>query len=79
MSAHLSWSAEQELIADTIASFPPEFELRAFRGRPCRLSRQSSYFSDGKLVLVVQIKNPGCDWSDLAKGSVEELRREIVS
>jgi hypothetical protein len=75
--------AERNL-AEAIASFPATFGLRAFPGDTFRISRTSSYVNDtGALMLYTEIKKTDFgnanDWLSFAKGTPEELRREIVA
>ena len=81
---------EQELIADAISLFPTEFRLRGFPGKTFRLSQSASYYSpphegndwvkahDGQVMLYTAIKRDDGTWGAFAKGTIEELRPEIV-
>ena len=80
--------AEQERLIDAaVATFPEEFGMRAFPGKRFRISRGSSYWSDGYYMgepkfppgphLYVYVEEDG-DWLSFAKGTPTELRREIV-
>lgn len=62
-----------------ICQFPPEFGLRAFPGKRFCISRTASYISDNgdSVVLYVFVKQ-GDQWLSFAKGSPEELRREVI-
>ena len=81
---------ERELIADAISTFPAEFGLRGFPGKTFQLSQAASYYSpafegndwvkahDGQVMLYTAIKRDDGTWAAFAKGTIEELRPEIV-
>jgi hypothetical protein len=72
-------------IEAAIATFPATFGLRNHEGT-FRISPESSYIAPGPFapesqqrpVLYTQRLGTDGTWSDFAKGSPEELRREIV-
>lgn len=66
-------------IAEAAAKFPALFALRGHEGT-FRISLQSSYLSEGRVVLYTekQSDHPGGEWQDFAKGSPEELAREVI-
>lgn len=64
-----------EILADT---FPATFGLRAFPGKVFKIGRQSSYISEGRVILYTQVQD-GDRWLDFAKGTASELRKEIVA
>lgn len=74
--------AEQDVILDaTIATFPTTFGLRGFPGDTFRISRGSSYFStmvSEVPTLYTERRLADGTWSDFAKGTPSELRRQIV-
>jgi hypothetical protein len=76
---------KQQQITEAINSCPNIFGLRAFPGETFRVSRTSSYWSDHEngVMLYTEIKvasfGNAWDWKSFAKGTPEELRREIVA
>ena len=83
----LSYQEELERVANEVDKFPLVFGMRAWPGDTFRLSPGASYWSPGfdnecgkqdpGVILYTQIKD-GDEWHDFAKGTPEELRREIV-
>lgn len=73
---------EQKIVDETIKQFPESFGLRAFPGQRFRLSRSASYFrGPGEavgLMLYTEVLKENGQWSDFCKGTIEELRRNIV-
>ncbi len=62
------------------ATFPETFGLRGFPGKVFRVSLSSSYMGDdGRIRLYTEVRHWNGTWSDWAKGTEEELRREIVA
>jgi hypothetical protein len=73
-----SWEMNKQRVEDAAKQFPAEFGLRAFPGDVFRISLSASYVNDSDVVtLYTQIKK-GDRWLDFAKGSVNELKRELV-
>jgi hypothetical protein len=68
---------DRRKLEDAIQMFPATFKLRAFPGELFRISRDSSYISEGKVMLYTQIQK-GNDWLDFDKGTVSELRAEVI-
>jgi hypothetical protein len=75
----------REMVDQAIAEFPETFGLRAFPGDVFKLSSQASYVNDGGQVQLYTMikkedaKSPtGYCWLSFAKGTANELRREIV-
>lgn len=66
-----------EQAARLSADFPPTFGLRGFPGDTFRLGLEACFESNGVLMVYTQ-RLIGESWADFAKGTVEELRREIV-
>ena len=69
----------------TCALFPPVFLLRKYPGE-FRVSESASYVSGGVVMVYVQRRFSGTHrgnadegWRDFAKGTVEELKGQIVS
>lgn len=72
-----------------IATFPETFGLRAFPGDTFKIERRDSFVSQGRILLYTHklmsensllSKEAGKRvWSAFSKGSVEELRREVVA
>lgn len=67
------------------AKLPQEFGLRGFPGETFRASRTASYVGDqGKVVIYLSIRVEYLDqgtrikWVDHSKGSLEEIKREMV-
>jgi hypothetical protein len=82
-----SWQEDRDMVAAAIKTFPKEFGLRAFPGDRFRISLSSSYVNDsGEVTLYTERycgkadeTNPSSHWwRSFAKGSVAELRRELV-
>lgn len=66
-------------LRDAIESFPEKFGLKGFPGKTFKISRHSSYINDaGEFMLYTMVDNGDGQWLDFAKGTPEELRREIV-
>lgn len=76
----IDWATAQKLIADQIQTFPTEFGLRAFPGDRFRISPRASYVNDAGIVQLYtqRLNTTLITWQDFAKGSPEELRRELV-
>jgi hypothetical protein len=72
-----TWQEEQEQLAEAISKFPSTFGLREFPGKSFRISPESSFVSDGKLMIYTQILRDGT-WLDFAKEEQGELRRQII-
>ena len=73
--------ADEKALAAAIATFPETFGLRAFPGRRFRLSKMDSFVSENRVVLYTEILGVGDrhgEWLCFAKGSPEELRREVT-
>lgn len=78
--------AQSALYAQIKSTFPDEFGLRAFPGKILRISDADSYFAgpfgeppkEQDLILYTERFHEG-EWRSFAKGSVEELRRAIVT
>jgi hypothetical protein len=70
---------EHQAVLDAIARFPETFGLRAYPGETFRIGVRESYFSDHQrqVLLYTQRQMPDGQWRDFAKGSEEELRRQI--
>jgi hypothetical protein len=70
----------RDSIATIVATFPATFTLRAFPDGTFRVSPTASYRGDnGEAWIYTQRRNGNGTWSDWAKGTAEELRREIVT
>lgn len=68
---------EPETIETAAARFPATFGLRGFPGKTFRISKESSFMRDATAVLYTQIQTPS-GWYDFAKGTADELSREVV-
>jgi hypothetical protein len=70
---------EHLAVQEAIARFPETFGLRAYPGETFRIGVRESYYSDHQrqVLLYTQRKMPDGQWRDFAKGSEEELRREL--
>jgi hypothetical protein len=73
-------------IREAIATFPATFGLRAYPGRVFSISEPCSYLGGvggDVIMLYTTIRAVGHTgafvWLDFAKGTVEELRAEVVS
>lgn len=62
-------------IDEVVASFPPVFRLRAFPGDLFCILRAACYWSNGPVLYTGRLVEG--DWLAFAKGSPEELRREV--
>lgn len=67
----------EEDIDRTIKRFPSTFGMRAFPGKIFKINRFNSYIAGDKIMLYTDIKLNG-GWGAFAKGTPEELKREIV-
>jgi DNA repair protein RadC len=67
----------RQLIDRAADTFPDEFGMREFPGKRFRINRRNSYISDSGVTLYTETWN-GDRWVDFAKGSPEELHREVV-
>lgn len=74
----ISWEASQKMVADAVEQFPTAFGLRAFPGDTFRVSLRDSYVNDSGVVMVYTEVKRGERWLSFAKGTVSELKREIV-
>lgn len=74
---HRDWQVNKREIADVIAQFPATFGLRNLPGKKLRLSESYSFFSGDTLWLYTEIEIDG-KWESYAKGTVDELKKEIV-
>lgn len=75
----MTWTAQQEAVADAASNFPKEFGLRGFPGKVFSVSRGASYFSDREgVMLYTYIREDGGQWAAFAKGSPSELRSQMV-
>jgi hypothetical protein len=80
-------SNEERAIFDAVrATFPVTFGLRGFPGEKFRISVKHSYFnqlfpakpSEASLMLYTE-RLRGDTWSVFTKGTVKELRRNVVT
>jgi hypothetical protein len=68
-----------KLIDAAMAEFPKEFGLRAYPNRRFNINKRDSYVNDrGEVLLYVHINMGGNHWSSFAKGTVEELKKEVT-
>jgi hypothetical protein len=74
----MTWQEKKDAIEKAADSFPIEFGLRAFPGDVFSISKSASYMSEDVIYLYTVVKR-GDSWLSFAKGTVSELRREIVS
>lgn len=78
LSEHGS-SEEEAKISAVIAKFPKTFGLRAFPGDTFQISLRNSYIGNNdNIQLYTQILGKNGEWDDFAKGTEDELRREMV-
>ena len=73
----MKWEQQQAKLAEALAKFPGEFGLRAYPGKRFMVNEAASYFSEAYGVLLYTFVWNG-KWEAFAKGSPEELAREIV-
>jgi hypothetical protein len=64
-------------ISEIIASFPATFGLRSRPGEVFRISKAYSYVNDDGIVMLYTEVKRGNDWLSYAKGTVEELEKQI--
>jgi hypothetical protein len=72
---------QQLMVKAAIEKFPKVFGLRAFPGKEFSISETASYYSDMEhcVMLYVFVYDSGAArWKDFAKGTFNELRKEIV-
>jgi len=84
----LTYKEEEALIDEVASTFPREFGLKNFPGDTFRVSRAHSYYSRGydnewgksppQVMLYTDIVGPSGDWEAFAKGTIQELRQQIV-
>lgn len=81
----MSYSEEQRVVAATIARFPAQFGLRASPGKVFCINLSASFMNDAgtEVMLYTFVKNTAAEadappWLAYAKGTEEELRRELV-
>lgn len=78
--AEITREIQGAILAQVIATFPTTFGLRGHPGQTFRISARASYFPrlDSKVptLYTERLWDDGV-WHDFAKGSAEELRREI--
>lgn len=70
--------AEKRQIAEAAAQFPAEFGLAGFPGEVFRIEKSACFISEGRLYLYTSIKRNG-HWQTFAKGTVGQLRNEMVA
>jgi hypothetical protein len=74
-----SYAEEKQKIADAVASFPERFKLRAFGGDVFRVTPDHSYMNgEGIIQIYTERFCEDGEWKSFAKGTVEELRKEVV-
>lgn len=64
-------------VAEAVAGFPGTFGLRAYPGDTFRVCPRASYVSGDRVLLYTQRLVRG-EWLDFAKGTADELRRQLV-
>jgi hypothetical protein len=69
---------EKKAVADSVARFPITFGLRAFPGDVFRVSPSSSYYSETYGVMLYTEVLRVNKWMSFAKGTPDELLREVV-
>ncbi len=84
----MNWSEEQRAVAEAALKFPKEFGLRAFPGNKFCVSVSASYWDSGVYlgkppheagpILYTNVWK-GDRWIPFAKGTPEELEKEIVT
>jgi len=83
----MTTSERNAAVREAVASFPPEFGLRAYPGEVFRVSPTASYWSDfeGGVLVYTQVRGRPLfaqdappEWMDFAKGTPAELRRQLV-
>jgi hypothetical protein len=76
----MTYEDQKDAVSSAVKQFPAEFGLRAYPGEVFRVSATNSYYSDHEHAVMVytDIKR-GDRWMDFAKGTVAELRREVVA
>jgi len=81
-SGTLKFSHKVDPIAAEIYKFPATFGLSGFPRYLFRISRDASYIPNRakpeEVMLYTQIQTGPDRWSDFAKGTPSELRREMI-
>jgi len=70
----MTWREDEKRVQEEAAKFPKVFGLRRFPGKRFEIVLSQSYVSDDKVLLYVFLEGGDA----FAKGTPEELRREIV-
>lgn len=74
-----SYQERKDMLAKAIEEFPAQFGLRRFPGDIFRVSRLDSFVADdGQTVMIYTQVKRGDEWLSFAKGTVAELKRELV-
>jgi hypothetical protein len=76
--APVPWWAEAQAIREAVATFPIEFGLRGFPGKRFILNEASCFVSEGRVYLYTFVLSDTGAWLAFAKGTPEELRREVT-
>lgn len=75
----LPYAEQAPAVKAAIATFQATFGLRAFPGETFRIGASQSYYSDTYGIMLYTQRQDGDRWLDFAKGTPEELRRQIVN
>jgi len=70
-------AAQKLAVEKACAMFPGTFGLRGHEGDVFRISPRSSYVSRGRVVVYTERFFQG-EWRDFAKGTIQELKRNLV-
>lgn len=73
----MTYREQMDMVESAANTFPKEFGLRAFPGVRFRVNVSNSFISDGKVMLYTDALRDG-QWLAFAKGTPEELRREVT-
>lgn len=78
LSSTSTWEEQRAAVLAAKALFPAMFGLHAFPGDVFRISGASSYVSGCNVMLYTEIRRADGTWASFAKGTVRELRGEVV-
>lgn len=76
----MGWREDDQKIDEAMKKFPSEFGLRGFPNKKFHICKADCYVNDdGTVMLYTAVYDPDTDsWPAFAKGTIEELRKEIV-
>lgn len=76
----LTWAQQLDAVEQAVDRFPQRFGLRNFPGKEFCISKTASYYAHHEVMLYTYIWDDVLNqWHAFAKGTEQELRREIVA